>query len=547
MELTDLMESTLSGARESKSSPPDIISKLESWKAEIEALTSLFNAPDASEKYARFKYTLRKKRKRRRWRHRQSLARKAAKNTENVTETEISSISERSSEEANKTLSDATTDNSNENASGRHAQAPFSLNYNRQFHRQLNTTSMSYDITPLKHPSEAASKGHPKTPNTPGSYASFSKSPRTPARGQKNIFGFPDTTSIQNYGSIEDSASSTHQSPTMLPQTSETANFWGMILVASFLAFWTISAAIISNRQGSTLQWALSRYIIMLLFCVLHWICKKPTDHTHFYGDNKRDTFIIILHGILENTWVYTYFYALHTVYIGDIEAIFLFVAPTMIALIGRMVFKEQFPPNILIIVLIDIVGVIFVTQPSFIFPREQSMSNEGMMLILVSTVIYSLDIVLIGQNDQIHWLQMQIGASLQGCFIYFPVIFVLNMVYSPGDVIIGGWFDLSKEMLGCNAAVGVVNLLSQICLIYGYQMGASTKVVWLEYINLIFAYGIQWIIFREISDLYEIIGASLIASTFFIQFGQQYMAFRREQNNKTLKEITGASEEGKV
>eukprot|EP01083_Nonionella_stella_P085152 235961_1 len=124
MELTDLMESTLSGARESKSSPPDIISKLESWKAEIEALTSLFNAPDASEKYARFKYTLRKKRKRRRWRHRQSLARKAAKNTENVTETEISSISERSSEEANKTLSDATTDNSNENASERHAQAP---------------------------------------------------------------------------------------------------------------------------------------------------------------------------------------------------------------------------------------------------------------------------------------------------------------------------------------------------------------------------------------------------------------------------------------
>ena len=335
----------------------------------------------------------------------------------------------------------------------------------------------------------------------------------------------------QDYGSNSNTAG--NEESQINVRATEKGNFWGMILVTGFLGFWTISAAIISwQKQGSTLQWTASRYIIMLFYCTFSWIINKPNTHRLFYGDNLQDRIKIFIHSILENVWVFTYFYALHTVYIGDIESIFLFIAPTIIATIGKCCFNESFPKHIIFIIIIDIIGVIFVTQPSFIFVNdEKQISLTGFTLIFISTIFYSIDIIIVGHNEHIHWMQFQITTSIVNLWIFFPLIWgINNFWFTQSNVIIGGPFDVSLGMLGLNVIIGIVNVLSQMCLIYGYQMGASTKVVWLEYVNLIFAYSIQWILFREIRNYYEIIGALMIASTFFVQFIDQYQRYNQEK-----------------
>mmetsp|Transcript_73165 Transcript_73165/g.116661 ORF Transcript_73165/g.116661 Transcript_73165/m.116661 type:complete len:350 (-) Transcript_73165:85-1134(-) len=338
----------------------------------------------------------------------------------------------------------------------------------------------------------------------------------------------------QSYGSISDDPD-VPPLPKQNASTTEAGNFWGMLLVTAFLAFWTIGCAVISYQEGSTLQWFISRYIVLSSYSIFAWLIRKPENHRRFYGDTTYDTAVIFVHATLENIWVYSYFYALHTVYLGDIESIFLFVAPNVIALIGKVFFKEEFPNNILLILLIDVVGVVFVTQPSFIFHHEQPMSMTGLALTVVSTLCYSLDVSLISQNEHIHWTQMQITTGLIALVVVFPSFFALNTLLCPeSNLLIGGEFNDSWLMIVFNVIVGIVSILSQLCLIYGYQMGASTKVVWLEYVNLIFAYSIQWIVFREIRNLYEIIGAVLIASTFFILFFQQYKAYDKEKKANT-------------
>mmetsp|Transcript_57908 Transcript_57908/g.96046 ORF Transcript_57908/g.96046 Transcript_57908/m.96046 type:complete len:363 (+) Transcript_57908:28-1116(+) len=327
--------------------------------------------------------------------------------------------------------------------------------------------------------------------------------------------------SDQNYGSIP-------RSPTA---PTEANNLWGMLLVAAFLFFWTIGSAIISYNDGCTLQWVVARNLGFVVFCPIAWLVRKPANYTRFYGDTAYDRKVILVHAIFENLYVFTYFYALHTVYVGDIEAIFLFVAPNLIAFLGRVCFKEALPQNIFFIIVLNLVGVVFVTQPSFIFPDQESVDAIGLILVFTSTIIYSLDITLIGQHPNIHWMQMQLGSGLMCICLLLPVLYAIdNLSGIGGNVIIGGKFDFSASMLASNAALGVVSVLSQICLIYGYQMGASTKVTYLEYVNLIFAYSIQWIIFKELRNVFEIIGAVLITSTFFILLYQQYRLYDVEK-----------------
>mmetsp|Transcript_7075 Transcript_7075/g.11102 ORF Transcript_7075/g.11102 Transcript_7075/m.11102 type:complete len:371 (+) Transcript_7075:60-1172(+) len=313
----------------------------------------------------------------------------------------------------------------------------------------------------------------------------------------------------------------------------EANNFWGMLLVAAFLLFYTICSAIISYNEGCTLQWMLGRYLAFLVFCPIAWVVRKPEQHTRFYGDTLYDTKVICLHAILEILNVYTYFYALHMVYVGDMEAIFLFIAPNLIAFLGRFCFKEALPQNIVFIIIVNIVGVIFVTQPSFIFPSEKSIDTAGLVLVLSSTILYSLDITLIGQHPNIHWMQFQIGSGLLTIAVLLPVCYGIDRLpWTEGGVLSGGSFDFSWSMLAWNAAVGAFSLLSQVCLIYGYQMGASTKVTYLEYVNLIFAYSIQWILFDEFRSVFEIIGAVLIASTSLILLYSQYRLYDEERNS---------------
>ena len=249
------------------------------------------------------------------------------------------------------------------------------------------------------------------------------------------------------------------------------------------------------------------------------------------------------IHGSTEFIAIYPYYYALKYVYMCDIRAIFLFLQTPIVAFVSILFFGEKFQIIIILIVIVDFVGVVLITQPSFIFGAFtedfESMNIYGLILGFVAIMAYCTDILVIGHNPNLHWLQLQFNAALQAVFLYSPILLLINSFYgdqissSNDNLLSGGAFEVGAiDSLLC-IIIGALSVVNNICFIFGYQMGAASKVVWLEYIDLVFAYSIQWALFNEITDNLDIIGAILISSTFLIQLGHQLWEYRKEKNEE--------------
>mmetsp|Transcript_4025 Transcript_4025/g.5023 ORF Transcript_4025/g.5023 Transcript_4025/m.5023 type:complete len:156 (+) Transcript_4025:3-470(+) len=139
--------------------------------------------------------------------------------------------------------------------------------------------------------------------------------------------------------------------------------------------------------------------------------------------------------------------------------------------------------------------------------------------------------------NNYLYILQIQFGSCIMCICVFFPFIYLLNYIFtSDTNDIIGNGFSWDFKTIIFSIIIGSLVCLGNLCVMYGYKIGDSTKVVWLEYINLIFAYGIQWIAFGRIRNMYEVIGAILIVSTVFIQLYVQYNEYIKEKLNKKDK-----------
>ena len=325
-------------------------------------------------------------------------------------------------------------------------------------------------------------------------------------------------------------------------EKTEKASLFGMFMVAFGIFLCTLACGILMWKiDVSTTQITLFQYGLTLLYTIIHWNLIKIDGH--FWGNSWYEFMVIFFRGFNEVLCFYLYFYALKYVGVGDIEAIFLFTSPLMVAFIGRVVFKEKLPKCISIVIIINIIGAILITQPTFIpiFNDENaSISYIGIAIISASIVGYTIDVVIVDRHSDIHILKLQFGSSIFGVFVFIPILYGLNYLFTnDNNDLIGNSLQWDMWSIIISFIVGGFSFIGTLCLNIGYQIGVSTKVVWLEYFNLIWAYGIQWIIFKRISNYFEIIGASLIFTTALIQFYNQYQEYLHEKKVQQSKQQT--------
>lgn len=308
----------------------------------------------------------------------------------------------------------------------------------------------------------------------------------------------------------------------------EKGNLIGMILIAIGLCFWTLMTGIISWKNDiSTVQFVISQYIITFIISILIYCFKPPISNKriHFCGESIYEVFILSMHGITQFAMIYFYYYSLKWINLGDSIAIRLIL---FIPFIGRLFFNESLPKYITLFIVISLIGALMVIQPSFIpiFHEEDELSYTGLIFILISCISSCISVLLISRYPDIHWTQFQIGSGLIAIIIFLPLLYTLNYcncLSNNNNNILGGQFQFDKNTIVICCCFGFGAYISSSCLIIGYKMVDNAKVVWLEYVNLIFAYGIQWIIFKQIRNMYEVIGAVIILSTVLIQFYRQY------------------------
>ena len=219
-----------------------------------------------------------------------------------------------------------------------------------------------------------------------------------------------------------------------------------------------------------------------------------------------------------------------NSVPIGDAEAI-IFVAPLLIVFIARVALKEALSTVFPFTFLLTIVGIVFVCQPGFIFGgwgNTRPISVAGLVFLIIMSISWAITSILVRTARSAHWLQIQIVAAFQGAIIWTPLAILLNNFVFDSSLVFGGkWQMLDGEMIGLSILCGLFGFAGLSLNVIGYQLGDATKVAWMEYCDLIFAYIFQWAVFGKFPDLWEWIGLACLLSTCLVHVIEEVVKYK--------------------
>ena len=153
--------------------------------------------------------------------------------------------------------------------------------------------------------------------------------------------------------------------------------------------------------------------------------------------------------------------------------------------------------------------SLVFICQPSFIFGGTdyRDLSWKGVAFMFADVFCWSATCLLIRTAKSAHWLQLEIATSMQTIFLWCPLLIMIDRLLINSDVLEDGDWDFSWYTVVTMIILGVLGFFSVMCTVIGYQIGDATKVAWMEYLDLVFAFLYQWLYFKEVPTTWEIIG----------------------------------------
>ncbi len=213
----------------------------------------------------------------------------------------------------------------------------------------------------------------------------------------------------------------------------------------------------------------------------------------------------------------------------------------------------EQLPSTFILTLVITVSGLIFICQPTFIFGGDingeyMALSWEGILFLIGCVMAWSGACVLVRTAKKAHWLQLEITSTTQSIIIWCPLIIILNKFWLNSDGLSGGDWDFSLRTGIVMIIIGILGFFALMLNVIGYQIGDATKVAWMEYLDLVFAFLYQWLYFKDIPTTWEIIGCCCLLSTCLIHLGEEYYHYlQAKKYKKTEKEIIAKAKEGTV
>ena len=88
---------------------------------------------------------------------------------------------------------------------------------------------------------------------------------------------------------------------------------------------------------------------------------------------------------------------------------------------------------------------------------------------------------------------------------------------------------------------IGALGFTALMFNVIGYQIGDATKVAWMEYLDLVFAFLYQWLYFKDEPTIWEIVGCSMLFSTCLIHLGEEYWHYiQAKKYQNEVKQMEG-------
>lgn len=253
--------------------------------------------------------------------------------------------------------------------------------------------------------------------------------------------------------------------------------------------FFAAMAAVV-HRLGETLpvlEIVLFRYLFGLLVMV-PWLMR--TGAPAFRTVQPR---MVLLRNVSVFAAVLVWFAALASrLPISDAIAL-QFTLPLFVVIGAAFVLREHVGWRRWAAVVVGFGGAIVIIRPGFV---ELS---PAMLLVLLSAVIYAVA----------HLLTKTVSAYIGGP----KLVFHMNLTMTPLALVIAlpGWVTPGWDDVPWLVALGVLSSLAHICLTRAYAAADASFVEPMDFARLPLAALYGWVLFRETSDLWTWVGATII------------------------------------
>eukprot|EP00483_Globobulimina_turgida_P013101 UN13125 len=214
---------------------------------------------------------------------------------------------------------------------------------------------------------------------------------------------------------------------------------------------------------------------------------------------------------------IFFFYYACLRLPLGDLQCI-LYQSPLWVVFFGWIVFKEQLPALYILIpsIILTVTGVILVSQPQFLIGNSSKPLNiDGVIAILLTSLRWVVCVILVKKAQNVNFLQYEFSAGICTLCIALPLLTIINSFLLTHSIdIIGNVYSFYKmdvwSILSC-VYCGIAAFVAMSLNVMGYQIGNSTVVSWLEYINIPISFLYQMYIFHDEPNIFEYIGGILV------------------------------------
>lgn len=184
------------------------------------------------------------------------------------------------------------------------------------------------------------------------------------------------------------------------------------------------------------------------------------------------------------------------------------FLAPLLMALLGRLILKETVSLNALLATLVGFFGVVVIARGDGII-GGQGADLIGLLAALGCAFFYALSMVLMRQqtaHDSVFTI-----VFLSNCMAFLIVL--------PGGL--SNWQPVAPSHWVLGVLVGLLGTCGHFCLAWAYGRGHAARLGVMEYTSFVWAMILGYYFFAEIPSTWTFAGAALIiAACLFATFG---------------------------
>ena len=194
-----------------------------------------------------------------------------------------------------------------------------------------------------------------------------------------------------------------------------------------------------------------------------------------------------------------------------------LFSAPLILTIFSFYILKEKVGPRRILAVLIGFIGVLIVSRPGTIH------FTFSLFLLFIGAIILAVNVLLI-----------RMYATNQSSIAFAFYGFVSGLVLS-SFLVYNNYVPLKGSDIYVFILCGIIAGTGGLCISAASKMLESSVFAPLQYFQLIAGFIFGYVFFRDIPDLYEIIGSLIISlSGLFVIYREYKVGIRPFVNNKS-------------